>query len=409
VAIPVDNPSELAMLGGRPQFDRPLHVGRPNLGSREAFFARLNQALDRVWLTNDGPLVREFERQVEERLGVKHCVAMCNGTVALEIASRALNFQGEVIVPSFTFVATAHSLQWQGVTPVFCDIDPLTHNLDPAQVERLITPQTTGIVGVHLWGRPCDVDALASIAARHDLPLLLDASHAFSCTSKGRTVGQFGRAEVFSFHATKFLNACEGGAVVTNDDDLAQVMRLMRNFGFSGYDNVIYVGTNGKMSEVSAAMGLTNLDSMDAFVSANQRNYDCYRQRLADLSPVKLIEYDPAERNNYQYVVLEVSPDGGPNRDELLALLHAEGVLARRYFYPGVHRMEPYRSQPPRPGQHLPHTEALADQVISLPTGTSVTSEDVTAICGLIRYAFEHHEEIAELQRVAAKPSTGSS
>ena len=181
---------------------------------------------------------------------------MCNATVALEIAIRAMGMSGEVIVPSFTFVATAHALQWQEITPVFCDIDPRTHNLDPNRIEEMITPRTTGIIGVHVWGRPCAVDALAEIAQRRHLKLLFDAAHAFGCSYQGQMIGNFGDAEVFSFHATKFFNTFEGGAVVTNDDELAAKMRLMKNFGFHGYDNVIYVGTNGKMSEVSAAMGL---------------------------------------------------------------------------------------------------------------------------------------------------------
>jgi dTDP-4-amino-4,6-dideoxygalactose transaminase len=239
--------------------------------------------LDAKWLTNNGPLVREFESEVAEFVGVKHCIAMCNATVALEIAVRAAGLGGEVIVPSFTFVATAHALQWQEVTPVFCDIDPRTHNIDPAKVEQLITPRTTGIIGVHLWGRPCDTEALAEVAERRNLTLMFDAAHAFGCSHSGRMIGGFGLAEVFSFHATKFFNMMEGGAVVTNNDELAARIRLMKNFGFSGNDNVVYIGTNGKMSEINAAMGLTNLASLDEFESANRRNYEAYRFGLAGI------------------------------------------------------------------------------------------------------------------------------
>src|SRR5580704_11466195 len=259
----------LALNSGRPAFSSPLHVGRPNIGNRERLLERINDLLDRRWLTNDGPYVQELESRIASFLGVKHCVAMCNATVALEIAIRGLGLSGEVIVPAYTFIATAHALQWQEITPVFCDIDPHTHTLDPGWVERMITPRTSGIVGVHLWGRPCNVEALEVIAREHDLRLLFDAAHAFGASHQGRMLGSFGAAEVFSFHATKFVNCGEGGAVVTNDDRLAQKMRLMRNFGFAGLDRVIYVGTNGKMSELSAAMGLTSLESVGEFVAAN--------------------------------------------------------------------------------------------------------------------------------------------
>lgn len=370
--------------GRVPMFSHSLHVGRPNLGDRERFLARMADLYDRRWLSNAGPFCQEFERRLADHLGVRHVVAMCNATVALEIATRALGLTGEVIVPSFTFIATAHALQWQEITPVFCDIAPGTHNIDPAQVERLITPRTTGIIGVHLWGEPCDTAALADVARRRNLHLLYDAAHAFGCTHRGRIVGGFGQCEVFSFHATKFLNAGEGGAVATDDDDLAARMRLMQNFGFRGYDDVGYVGTNGKMNEMSAALGLTNLEGVDEFVAVNRRNYHHYRARLADVPGLTLFRYDEAERRNYQYVVCEVEPAAGIARDELVRRLHAENVLARRYFHPGCHRMEPYRSYFPNAGLLLPHTEALTQRVLVLPTGTQVSPADVDVICDLI-------------------------
>ncbi|TAM01379.1 MAG: aminotransferase class I/II-fold pyridoxal phosphate-dependent enzyme, partial [Pusillimonas sp.] len=204
--------ADLAINGAPPAFEKPLHVGRPNIGNREAFLQRVNQILDNQWLTNNGPMVQEFERRIAAHLGVKHCIAMCNGTVALEIAIRALGLEGEVIVPSWTFVATAHALYWQGITPVFADIDPTTHNLDPAAVRRMITPRTTGIIGVHLWGRAAPIDELQTIADEHGLKLLFDAAHAFGSTYKGQTIGRFGACEVLSFHATKSFNTFEGGA-----------------------------------------------------------------------------------------------------------------------------------------------------------------------------------------------------
>jgi dTDP-4-amino-4,6-dideoxygalactose transaminase len=385
----------LAILGVSPAFDEKLHVGRPNIGDRQRLLSRFNDMLDRRWLTNSGPFEQEFERRIEALLGVRHCIAMCNATIALEITIRALGLAGEVIIPSFTFIATAHALQWQQITPVFADIDPLTHNLDPQCVEQMITPRTSGILGVHVWGRPCPVRELTEIAQRHNLKLMFDAAHAFAHSSSGRMVGNFGQAEVFSFHATKFLNTFEGGAVVTNDDDLAEKIRLMKNFGFAGYDNVIYIGTNGKMNEISAVMGLTNLESLDELIYTNRCNYRQYQQGLSDLPGVRLMEYDEVEKNNYQYIILEIDEKlAGISRDLIVKILHAENVLARRYFYPGCHQMEPYRSYFPHAGLLLPETERLTERVMSLPNGTAVSPLSVQMICQIIRLCVENSQEI---------------
>ena len=254
---------DLATFGGAPLFSEFIHVGRPNVPDTEGLLKRIRRVLERRWLTNDGPEEQEFERQVANLCGVRHCVAMCNGTAALEIAIHAAGLGGEVIVPSFTFVATAHALQWQGIQPVFCDIDE-KFCLDPFEVEKLITPRTTGVIGVHIWGQACNVESLTDVCRHHNLSLLFDAAHAFACTHKGKMIGGFGRAEILSFHATKFVNTLEGGAVVTNDDEFADRCRSMRNFGFSGEDLVTALGINGKMNEFEAVMGLASLDQMEA-------------------------------------------------------------------------------------------------------------------------------------------------
>lgn len=392
--------SDFAFFGGEPAFSEPLHVGRPSTGSRERFLERVGDIWDRRWFTNNGPYVREFEEKLCAYLGVKHCIPICNGTVAMELAIRALGLKGEVIVPSFTFISAAHALQWQEITPVFCDIDPATHNLDPDCVERMITPRTTGIIAVHTWGRPCEIEELTRIAERHNLRLLFDAAHAFACTQNGCAIGNFGDAEIFSFHATKFFNTFEGGAISTNDDDLAAKIRLMKNFGFQGYDNVIYIGTNGKMTEISAAMGLTGLESLDDIISANRQNYHAYRKLLADVPGLNLISYNENERCNFQYMVVEIDQAAaGFSRDQMVELLTAENVLARRYFYPGCHRMQPYRSYFPHARLLLPQTERLAKRVMSLPTGPNVGLDQIKTICALLRFAVDHGSEIrAHLQ-----------
>jgi dTDP-4-amino-4,6-dideoxygalactose transaminase len=387
----------LAVFGGEPAFSERLHVGRPNIGDRARLLERFNKILDTKWLSNMGPYEQEFEQRIAKMIGAKHCIAMCNATVALEIAIRALGMTGEVIVPSFTFIATAHALQWQEVTPVFCDIDPRNHTLDPEKVEQMITPRTTGIIGVHVWGRACDIDALSEIASRRGLRLLFDSAHAFGCSYQGRMIGGFGDAEVFSFHATKFLNSLEGGAIVTNDDVLAKKMRLMKNFGFTDYDQTEYIGTNGKMNEVAAAVGLTNLESMDEFIAVNYRNYEDYLKELSELPGVAIYRHDERERGNYQYVVLEIDQlQTGVSRDQLLEVLHAENILARRYFHPGCHRMEPYRSCFPHAGLLLPETERLTERVLSLPTGTAIGPAEIRKICELIRYIVTNGREISE-------------
>jgi dTDP-4-amino-4,6-dideoxygalactose transaminase len=367
------------------KLDRTLHVGAPNIGSREKFFERVNGMFDRRWLTNRGELVQELEQKLADYLGVKHCISMCNGTVALEIAIRALGLEGEVIVPSLTFIATAHALQWQEITPVFCDIDRDSYNIDPREIEKHITPKTSAIMGVHLYSRPCDIEALQALADKHGIKLLFDAAHAFGCSHNGKMIGNFGDCEVLSFHATKFFNTFEGGAITTNNDELAEKIRLMQNFGFNGMDNVEYIGTNGKMTEICAAMGLTNLEGLDEFVGINKRNYDAYKEGLAKIPGLSLIEFNEAEKCNWQYIVVEVGNDHPLSRDELLEKLHAQNIRARRYFWPGCHRMEPYRSLQPNAGMMLPVTEEVARRILVLPTGTAINTDMVGMIvseCG---------------------------
>ncbi|MFZ1059050.1 MAG: DegT/DnrJ/EryC1/StrS family aminotransferase [Candidatus Rokuibacteriota bacterium] len=386
---------DLAIFGGTPAFVEPLHVGRPNIGERQLLLARINDLLERKWLTNNGPYVQELERTIADFLGVKHCIAMCSGTVALEITIRSLGLHGEVIIPSFTFIATAHALLWQHITPVFSDIDRKTHNIDPGKVEQLITERTTGIIGVHLWGRACEVNTLTNISRRYDLKLVFDAAHAFGGSYEGHMIGNFGDAEVFSFHATKFFNTFEGGAAATNDDELAARIRTMRNFGFAGYDNVMSLGTNGKMSEVAAAMGLTSFQSLDEFIAVNHRNYRLYQEELGGVPGVQLLTYGESERYNYHYIVLEIDEARAElSRDQLCNILWAENVRARRYFYPGCHRMEPYRSLFPDADLLLPNTEYVAGRVLCLPTGTAVRPDEISRVCEIVRLAVAGGREV---------------
>lgn len=368
------------MTGRIPLFSKPLHVGCPNLGDRERLLAQFNDILDRRWLTNDGTYVCTFEERVAEHLGVGHCITVCNATVGLQLVIRAIGLQGEVIVPSFTFPATVHALAWQGIRPVFCDVDLATHNIDPVAVEQLITDRTTAILGVHLWGNPCAIESLEAIAARHKLALFFDAAHAFGSSHSGRMVGNFGNAEIFSFHATKFLSTGEGGAVTTNDDELASELRRLRNFGIEN-GNVVGVGINGKMDEFSAATGITALESCDGFIARNHMNLGAYEGALADIPGLRVHAETTRERRNRQYIVVEVDAvEAGLSRDAIIAALQAENVLAKRYFWPGCHRMEPYRLMSTAGQVSLPNTERLCERLMQLPTGTSVSQAEIARI-----------------------------
>jgi dTDP-4-amino-4,6-dideoxygalactose transaminase len=384
---------DLAVFGGPVAFAEPLHVGRPTIGDRNVLERRFRDILDRRWLTNDGVYVREFERRVADVAGVRHCVAFCNATLGLELLLGALDLRGEVIVPSFTFVATVHAVVRSGLTPVFCDIRPDSHTLDPDAVERAMSPRTAAILGVHLWGGACDVDALSSIAAKHALPLLFDAAHAVGSSYRGRPIGSFGTAEVFSFHATKFVNSFEGGAVTTDDAALAEKLRLRRNFGFADYDMVVDVGTNAKMPEPSAAMGLTSLEAMPSFLAANLGNHDAYERALAGIPTIRFVSRAEAG-SNVQYVVVEIDPAGGITRDAVLRVLQAENVFARRYFYPGCHRMPPYRDVPL--AQPLEITERVCGRVLSLPTGAAIPLSAVEEVARIIRFCAANAAEISD-------------
>ncbi|NUT39168.1 MAG: aminotransferase class I/II-fold pyridoxal phosphate-dependent enzyme [Thermoactinospora sp.] len=370
-------------------FGEPLVVGRPNVGERARLMERLGGVLDRLWLTNNGPLVREFEARLAALTGARHAVATCNATTGIQIAARAAGLRpgDEVIVPSFTWIATAHALEWIGVVPVFCDVDETSAGADPEHVERLIGPRTRGILGVHVFGYPCDVDALSRLAAEHGLVLLFDAAHALGCTYKGRPVGGFGDAEIFSFHATKFVNSVEGGAVVTDDDTLAARVRELRNQGIDAAGHISGPGTVARMSEFNAAMGLTSLEAIDTIVEANRRNQRVYEEQLDGLPGVKVRGQAPGERANFQYLVIEVDEAvAGVSRDVVLEALLAENVHARRYFSPICHQVEPYRSDPAR---HfplpLPRATGLAARVLSLPTGPTVDAGQIAGLCRTVR------------------------
>jgi dTDP-4-amino-4,6-dideoxyglucose len=386
--------ADLVAFGGPPAFTRARYVGRPNTGDRARFLRRVNRMLDSQWLTNAGPLVREFEARIADLVGVRHCVSTTSATVALQMLVAGDDGGGgeEVILPAMTFPATAHAVRWRGLRPVFCDVDPDTGLLDPADVEQRITPRTSAIIGVHLWGQPCHVEKLEKLAARTGLNLYFDAAHAVGCSSGAMPLGGFGAAEAFSFHATKVVNTFEGGAIVTDDDDVADRVRAIRNFGYGANGVVEMAGTNAKLSEASAAMGLTSLEALGDTVAHNRVNHERYRRRLAGVPGLRSVVYNDLDTNNYHYVIVRVAADvAGIHRDLVLDLLRAENIVAQPYFSRGVHQMKPYHD-PAAP--RLPHTESLCEQLLALPTGPTVSRHDVDIICDVVRLILTNGPEI---------------
>lgn len=383
-------PDELACLGGKPLFCEALMVGRPNLGERDVLFKRMAGALDRRWLTNDGPLLLEMEQQFAGFLGVTHCVAVANATLGLQLLARALALDGDVLMPSFTFIGTARAFEWQGSRPVFCDVLPGSHTLDPEAVRQAMTPAIRAIVGVHLWGVPCEIDALQVIADEFGVPLIFDAAHAMGSTFRGRRIGGFGKAEVFSLHATKMIHSLEGGLITTDDADLAHRLRLMRSYGIANVDVFEGTGINAKMNEFSAAMALTNLAGYDALARHNRSLQRAYAEAIHGTPGLELVTAAAGiAPDSGHYAVLRVDAGrAGVTRDRLREVLEAENVYTRRYFWPGCHRCPPYDAR----ADHapMPVTERLTSELLQLPTGQQMSAADAHAIGQLLARAVAH-------------------
>lgn len=362
-----------------------LYTGYPNIGDTKEFYSYIEDIFNRRWLTNNGKYVKQLEKDLCDYLGVKHAIPVCNGTIGLEVAAKTLGFSGEVILPSFTFAATAHMLKWQGIEPIFADIDKNTLTIDCNHVESLITHKTSGIVGVHLWGIPCEIEKLERTAQDHNIKLLFDAAHAFGCRYKDSMIGNFGNCEVFSFHATKIFNTFEGGAITTNDDELADKIRLAINFGFSGEDYVMSLGINGKMNEICAAMGIVNLKQIKEFIQRSKARYQLYRTGLSNISGIKLIEYEKeGVLNNFHYIPIIVEEKRyGESRDELKLRLSKHNIIARRYFYPGCHRLEPYADK--YGALPLHNTNYTAERVLILPNGDNISHDSIEKICEILK------------------------
>jgi dTDP-4-amino-4,6-dideoxygalactose transaminase len=390
---------KLGIITGKPAFSKPLHVGEPVVEKevRERYFRFMADVFDNRYFTNYGPLVQKLEAEVAKMHGVDHCIAVCNATIAEMLVLSALGLKGEIILPSFTFIATAHACLWQGAKTVFCDISPDTLMIDATQAEKLITDETRAIIGVHLFGNICDIQGLSRLCEKYDLRLIFDAAHAFNCSWGEKPIGIFGDAAVLSFHATKFFGTFEGGAVLTNDGQLASRLRLLVNFGFRGYDDVGFLGINGKMSEASAAMGLASLPAVESREKKLSSNHRIYCDQLSSIPGISIMPIGKNGRSNYQYAIIFVDEERfGVSRDTLCTVLWKDNIIARRYFYPGCHRMEPYKTLYPSACGRLPVTEDVSKRILCLPTNMENPEEDITKIAQIIGTVHDNAKEVSQ-------------
>jgi dTDP-4-amino-4,6-dideoxygalactose transaminase len=364
---------------------RPIYVTQPFLPPLEEFLPYLEQIWDNKWLTNSGPFHQELEKKLADHLGVEHLALFANGTLALVTALQALRITGEVITTPFSFVAAAHSLLWNGIKPVFVDIHPETLNLDPEKIEAAITPQTTAILPVHVYGKPCNVEKIQKIADIYGLKVIYDAAHAFGVNYKGTSVLKHGDLSTMSFHATKVFNTFEGGAIVCPDAKTKNRIDDLKNFGYNGEVTVVAPGINAKMNEVQAAFGLLQLKHIDKAIDKRREIDHLYREGLSTVSGIfcPLLPTDTVY--NYAYFPILIEKDYPLSRDELNDKLRQQGVFPRRYFYPLISEFPMYRGLPSAAKTNLPIARKVADQVMCLPIYPALDNESITRIVSIIR------------------------
>lgn len=351
-----------------------INVTKTYLPPLEEYYGYLKQIWERGWVTNNGPLVMELERRLKDYLGVKHLIFCSNGTIALQIAIKAMGLKKEIITTPFSYVATVNSILWENCTPVFVDIDPQTFCIDASKIEAAITENTEAILAVHVYGIPCDVNAIQSIANKHKLKVIYDGAHAFGVKLNGTSIFNYGDVSTCSFHATKLFHTVEGGAIMTNDDELAERFTLHRQFGHAG-DDYFCLGVNGKNSEIHAAMGLCNLPKVEWLIGKRKEIFEWYVECLAG-SLLRSTCIPVGIRYNYSYF-----PVLFPNEKEMLAIkneLEKEKIFTRRYFFPSLNNL------PHHQGQHCLVSETVSRSVLSLPLAHDLSREDVELVCSIL-------------------------
>jgi len=364
---------------------KPVYVTQPFLPPLAEFTTYLEKIWDSKVLTNGGPFHQQLEKALCEHLGVEHIALFTNGTVALVTALQALRITGEVITTPYSFVATAHSLLWNGIKPVFVDVDPLTLNLDPKKIEAAITPQTTAIMPVHCYGHPCDVDAIQKIADNYNLKVIYDAAHAFGVQNQSGSVLRFGDLSVLSFHATKVYNTFEGGAIVCPDAKTKQRIDHLKNFGFVDEVTVVAPGINGKMSEFNAALGMLQLKYIDGAIERRKEIDGIYRAYLADVPGVRCLDKTGETVSNYAYFPVLIDHDYPIDRDALYDLLRRHDIYARRYFYPLISEFPMYRGLPSAQRDNLPAATEASRKVLCLPMYPDLSAEEQMRVIQLVR------------------------
>lgn len=347
--------------------NKTIPVTQPFLPELNEFVPYLEKIWDNRWLTNNGPFHQELEAKLAEYLGVEHVSLFNNATIALITALQAMRIHGEVITTPYSFVATSHSIMWNGLEPVFVDIDPTTFNIDPAKIEAAITPRTTAIMPVHCYSNPCDVEAIQKIADNYGLKVIYDAAHAFGVNYKGESLLRWGDLSILSFHATKVFNTFEGGAIISPDAKTKQRIDRLKNFGIADELTVTAPGINGKMSEINAAFGLVQLKHIDRAMAQRQAIDARYRTELADVTGITMYQHDCNANSNFSYFPILVEENYPLSRDELYEKLKSNGILSRRYFYPLISNMPMYRGLPSADTTHLSHANVLAEKVLCLP------------------------------------------
>lgn len=374
-----------------------VYVTSPLLPPLEEFIPYLEQIWQNKYLTNGGQFHQQLEQELADYLGVKYLSLFSNGTLALLTALQTLRITGEVITTPYSFVATSHSLLWNGLTPVFADIDPITCNIDPSKIEQLITPATSAILPVHCYGIPCDVDRIQTIADAWGLKVIYDAAHAFGVKQDGQSVLNFGDLSILSFHATKVFNTFEGGAIICKDARMKQRIDYLKNFGFAGETTVVAPGINAKMNEVQAAFGLVQLQHIDGALASRKRIYQRYCALLGDIPGIKLFHApDNVEWNNSYFPVL-VEASYPLDRDSLYEALKEQDIYSRRYFYPLISSFSMYRHLPSASPENLPVAGDISSKVLCLPIFPDLTDEDLARVVAVIR----EHSTLAQPQHVA--------
>lgn len=362
-----------------------INVTRSSMPSFEEYCEEIKDLWDSHWLTNMGVKHKQLQAELEQYLDVPYVMLYTNGHLALENVIAAMNLPagGEVITTPFTFASTTHAIVRNGLVPVFCDINEMDYTMDVAKIEALITEKTCAIVPVHVYGNICDVDGIQSIADKYSLKVIYDAAHAFGVTYKGKGIGNFGDASMFSFHATKVFNTIEGGAVTFADPALDGVLYDMKNFGIRGPERVVFVGGNAKMNEFQAAMGICNLRHVEEEIKKRGAVVDHYKARLTGVPGIKLCDSQADVRTNYAY--FPVVFDGfKKSRDEVFACLEEENIIARKYFYPLTNSFECYRDLPTAGAEKTPVAKYIANRVLTLPLYADLMEEDVDRVCDII-------------------------